>query len=115
MLKGFMMIVAIVGVSYAKEEGLPRPELVGEKAVARQAIATDACTAAFATSLYAVQYPDGLPRAAAVVEPGGRGMTVRWDAGSIAATPALAVECYATATSVVHLSVNGDTIIGYAE
>ena len=115
MLKGFMMIVAVVGGYYAKVEGLPRPALVGERAMARQTVATDACAAAFGRSLYAVQYPDALDGVPAAIEPGGRGMSVHWETPQRLEAPALSVECYATATSVVHLSVNGDTIIGYAE
>ena len=114
MIKSFMVMVTMLGGYYVQQEGLPKPELVGERAVEEQVTATTACSTAFSQSYYAAQAPGGLTFDSASVVEKGRGFSIHWEAGAVAQAPALSVDCYTVGQSVVHLAVNGDTVTSYA-
>lgn len=112
MIKSFAILVAVVGSYYVQQEGLPQPELVGERRLEEQANAVNVCSTAYAQNYYASQ---GIApaTASATFAPKGRGYSVQWAPGTIDRAPAVAVDCYVVGESVVHLAVNGEDIVSY--
>ena len=110
MVKSFLVMVALLGGYYVQQEGLPKPELVGERVIAERNEAAQVCAAGFTQNYYAA---NGIVPTLdqAVLKQGGKGFQVSWGQGPIAMAPGVSIDCYTVGTSIIHLAVNGDTIV----